>query len=99
MMQTLPVELTRLPILEKLYLDNNKLSVLPPELGELKTLKTLPVELTLLLILENLYLDNNKLSVLPPEPVELRQTVWLVELDVVELDIVFFTPTPLSLIA
>ncbi|OMO64843.1 hypothetical protein COLO4_31763 [Corchorus olitorius] len=29
---TLPVELTLLPILEKLYLDNDKLSVLPPEL-------------------------------------------------------------------
>ncbi|OMO85708.1 Leucine rich repeat 4 [Corchorus olitorius] len=72
----LAVELTRFPILEKLYLNNNKL--LPPELGERKTLKTLPVELTLLLILENLYLDNNKLSVLPPELGELKTLKVLV---------------------
>ncbi|OMO69544.1 hypothetical protein CCACVL1_19437, partial [Corchorus capsularis] len=63
---TLPVELTLLPILENLYLDNNKLSVLPPELGELKTLKVLVVDYSLLVSV----------------PVELRQTVWLVELDV-----------------
>lgn len=44
LIQTLPVELTQLPVLEKLYLDNNKLSVLPPELGELKTLKVLRVD-------------------------------------------------------
>lgn len=42
--QALPVELTRLPLLERLYLDNNKLSVLPPELGELKNLKVLRVD-------------------------------------------------------
>lgn len=40
----LPVDITRLPLLEKLYLDNNKLSVLPPELGELKSLKVLRVD-------------------------------------------------------
>lgn len=39
-----PVELTRLPHLEKVYLDNNKLSVLPPELGELRSLKVLSVD-------------------------------------------------------
>ncbi|KAL0305909.1 UNVERIFIED_CONTAM: Phospholipase A I [Sesamum radiatum] len=44
----LPVELTRLPLLEKLYLDNNKLSVLPPELGELKNLKVLAVDYNML---------------------------------------------------
>lgn len=59
-----PVELTRLPLLEKLYLDNNKLSVLPPELGEMKNLKVLTV-------------DNNMLVSVP---VELRQCVGLVEL-------------------
>ncbi|WOL15142.1 hypothetical protein Cni_G23923 [Canna indica] len=59
-----PVELTKLPLLEKLYLDNNKLSLLPPELGELKSLKVLRV-------------DNNMLSSVP---VELRQCVMLVEL-------------------
>jgi Leucine-rich repeat (LRR) protein len=42
--QVLPVELTRLPFLEKLYIDNNKLSVLPPEVGELKNLKVLTVD-------------------------------------------------------
>ncbi|OMO98487.1 putative 1-phosphatidylinositol-4-phosphate 5-kinase [Corchorus olitorius] len=48
--QTLPVELTQLLILEKLYLDNNKLSVLPPELGELKTLKVLGVDYSMLVL-------------------------------------------------
>lgn len=46
--QALPVEITRLPLLEKLYLDNNKLSVLPPELGELKNLKVLAVDYNML---------------------------------------------------
>ena len=46
--QVLPVELTRLPFLEKLYIDNNKLSVLPPEVGELKNLKVLTVDNNLL---------------------------------------------------
>ncbi|QHO21578.1 Phospholipase A I [Arachis hypogaea] len=59
-----PVELTRLPNLEKLYLDNNKLTVLPPELGELRRLKVLSA-------------DNNMLVSVP---VELRQCVQLVEL-------------------
>ncbi|KAK6917317.1 Patatin-like phospholipase domain [Dillenia turbinata] len=63
-LMALPVELTRLPLLEKLYLDNNKLSVLPPELGDLKNLKVLRV-------------DNNMLVSVP---VELRQCVGLVEL-------------------
>ncbi|KAF7149753.1 hypothetical protein RHSIM_Rhsim02G0110400 [Rhododendron simsii] len=63
-MSVLPVELTRLPLLEKLYLDNNKLSTLPSELGDLKNLKVLSV-------------DNNMLVSVP---VELRQCVGLVEL-------------------
>ncbi|KAK9084858.1 hypothetical protein Sjap_025269 [Stephania japonica] len=63
-LSALPVEVTRLPLLEKLYLDNNKLSVLPPELGDLKILKVLRV-------------DNNMLVSVP---VELRQCVALVEL-------------------
>ncbi|KAI3456431.1 hypothetical protein Pfo_013094 [Paulownia fortunei] len=60
----LPVEITRLPLLEKLYLDNNKLSVLPPELGELKNLKVLAVDYNMLVSV----------------PVELRQCAGLVEL-------------------
>ncbi|KAI3521544.1 hypothetical protein L1887_11015 [Cichorium endivia] len=62
--QMLPVELTKLPLLEKLFLDNNKLTVLPPELGVLKNLRVLTVEYNMLV------------SVL----VELRQCVGLVEL-------------------
>ncbi|KAI3972379.1 hypothetical protein MKW92_046154 [Papaver armeniacum] len=63
-LSVLPVELTRLPHLEKLYLDNNKLTQLPPELGELRALKVLTV-------------DHNMLASVP---VELRQCVGLVEL-------------------
>ncbi|KAI3920451.1 hypothetical protein MKX01_000790 [Papaver californicum] len=59
-----PVELTRLPLLEKLYLDINKVTQLPPELGELTTLKILMV-------------DYNMLASVPAE---LRQCVGLVEL-------------------
>nr|XP_043620589.1 phospholipase A I [Erigeron canadensis] len=63
-LSVLPVELTRLPLLEKLFLDNNKLTVLPPELGVLKNLKVLTA-------------DNNMLVSVP---VELKQCVGLVEL-------------------
>ncbi|KOM33823.1 hypothetical protein LR48_Vigan01g337900 [Vigna angularis] len=59
-----PVELTQLPHLEKLYLDNNRLSVLPPELGVLRSLKVLRVD------------SNMVVSV----PAELRQCMQLVEL-------------------
>ncbi|XP_076931698.1 phospholipase A I-like [Bidens hawaiensis] len=59
-----PVELTKLPLLEKLYLDNNKLLSLPPEVGDLKNLKVLTV-------------DYNMLATVP---VELRRCVGLVEL-------------------
>lgn len=44
----LPVELTKLPLLEKLFLDNNKLTVLPPELGVLKNLKVLTADYNML---------------------------------------------------
>ncbi|KAI4365056.1 hypothetical protein MLD38_021076 [Melastoma candidum] len=67
----LPVEITRLPLLEKLHLDNNKLSFLPSELGELKKLRVLsvdsnmlvsiPVELRQCMELEELSLEYNKL--------------------------------------
>lgn len=42
--QAFPEDLTRLPLLERLYLNNNKLTVLPPEFGELKYLKDLRVD-------------------------------------------------------
>lgn len=45
----MPVEVTELPLLEKLCLENNKLSVLPPELGKLKNLKVLRVDNNLLI--------------------------------------------------
>ncbi|XP_073048092.1 LOW QUALITY PROTEIN: phospholipase A I-like [Primulina eburnea] len=61
---SLPVEITRLPLLEKLYLDNNKLSTLPPELGELKNLKVLAIDYNMLVSV----------------PVELKQCAGLVEL-------------------
>ncbi|KAI3741056.1 hypothetical protein L1987_58723 [Smallanthus sonchifolius] len=60
----LPVEVTKLPLLEKLFLDNNKLTVLPPELGVLKNLKVLTVDYNMLVSV----------------PVELRQLIGLVEL-------------------
>ncbi|CAK9176702.1 unnamed protein product [Ilex paraguariensis] len=63
-LSVLPVDLTRLPLLEKLYLDGNKLSILPPELGELQNLKVLTVDYNMLVSV----------------PVELRQCVGLVEL-------------------
>ncbi|CAH9141780.1 unnamed protein product [Cuscuta epithymum] len=60
----LPVEISKLPLLERLYLDNNKLSTLPSELGELKNLKVLAADCNMLVSV----------------PVELRQCVGLVEL-------------------
>ncbi|KAL9681700.1 hypothetical protein QQ045_013487 [Rhodiola kirilowii] len=59
-----PIELTKLPLLEKLYLDNNKLQALPSELGDLRNLKVLSVDYNMLVSV----------------PVELRQCVQLVEL-------------------
>ncbi|KAM3362609.1 phospholipase A I [Capsicum galapagoense] len=63
-LMVLPVEITQLALLERLYLDNNKLSNLPPELGELKCLKVLAVDYNMLVSV----------------PVELRECIGLVEL-------------------
>ncbi|XP_071687897.1 phospholipase A I-like [Rutidosis leptorrhynchoides] len=59
-----PVELTKLPLLEKLYLDHNKLLVLPPEVGDLSNLKVLSVDYNILVSV----------------PVDLRRCAGLVEL-------------------
>jgi len=45
----MPVEVTELPLLEKLCLEHNKLSVLPPEIGKLKNLKILRVDNNMLI--------------------------------------------------
>ncbi|TMW93831.1 hypothetical protein EJD97_011096 [Solanum chilense] len=63
-LMVLPVEITQLPLIERLYLDNNKLSNLPPELGALKCLKVLAVDYNMLVSV----------------PVELRECIGLVEL-------------------
>ncbi|CAN4083815.1 unnamed protein product [Withania somnifera] len=63
-LMVLPVEITQLPLLERLYLDNNKLSNFPPELGELKCLTVLVVDYNMLVSV----------------PVELRECIGLVEL-------------------
>ncbi|PWA79856.1 Acyl transferase/acyl hydrolase/lysophospholipase [Artemisia annua] len=64
------VELTKLPLLEKLFLDNNKLMVLPPELGVCEKLKVLMVDCNMLVSVpvelrhvgvEELSLEHNKL--------------------------------------
>jgi Leucine-rich repeat (LRR) protein len=39
--QAVPSELMKLPLLEKVYLDNNKITLLPPEVGQLTRLQVL----------------------------------------------------------
>lgn len=58
------MEVTELPFLEKLHLDNNRLSLLPPELGDLKNLKVLSV-------------DNNMLVSVPGTPTSLASYLYI----------------------
>ena len=55
LLQVFPVELTRLPLFEKLYLDNNKLALLPSELGELRSLKVLRVDYNMLVSVPGMF--------------------------------------------
>lgn len=73
----LPIELFQFGFLLELRLSNNFLSVIPPEIGLLKTLtsldlsnnqiSSLPRELSKLTCLTELLLYNNQLTLLPPE--------------------------------
>ena len=75
------------PFLKKLYLNNNKLSLLPPEIGLLRNLvhldvsgndlRELPAELGMLVNLKELWAFNNHLQDLPPEMGSLFQIEML----------------------
>ena len=79
----LPTSIQRLTELERLYLDGNKLTELPAEIGDLKDLRWLwvnfnqlvglPTSIQRLTKLEFLYLDRNKLTELPTEISDLRK--------------------------
>lgn len=47
-----------MPHLEKLYLDNNRLTVLPPELGELRSLKVLRIDNNMLVSVPGKLLES-----------------------------------------
>ncbi|ELA40738.1 uncharacterized protein VICG_02226, partial [Vittaforma corneae ATCC 50505] len=53
--------------LQKLFLNNNELETLPPEIGELENLR-------------ELYLDSNKLETLPDTIRKLSGSLWLLDL-------------------
>ena len=79
----LPTSIQRLTKLERLYLDGNKLTELPAEIGDLRELRWLimssnqlvglPTSVQRLTKLQELDLDGNKLTELPPEIGDLRE--------------------------
>ena len=85
----LPTSIQRLTKLEWLYLDGNKLTELPSEIGDLRELRKLrvsnnqlvglPTSIHRLTKLEVLYLVGNKLTKLPAEIVDLRglRVLWV----------------------
>jgi len=74
--ESLPPEIGLLTNLERLYLEDNQLTTLPPELFQLTTL---PPEIGQLTNLQRLDLEDNQLTSLPPEIGQLTrlQTLWL----------------------
>lgn len=73
----LPAAINKLVNLQRLFADNNKLTLIPDEIGSLQKLqilslrnnelRTLPSTMSLLLCLEELYIDNNRIAE-PPLP-------------------------------
>ena len=83
----LPTSIHRLTKLESLFLDGNKLTELPAEIGDLRELRVLsvsnnqlvglPTSIQRLTTLLELDLDGNKLTELPAEIGDLRELRWL----------------------